>query len=560
MGTPRTTVAAAIWIPLVVLAVDPSGWYPFGPSKWLLVSAGIFILGAATLGAHRVTVVPRVQIVSLALVAVFALSAARGVDPTYAWLGTPERHFGVITWVLLAVALLVGINLVRPQRLLWGIAVAGTALGAAATAEALGWEPRVFDVDDRLSATYGSPAYLGAAVAVLLPIAIAISIDRQLPRRLRVLAAVGTPLLLVAVLGSGARAAWLGLFAAAVVVCVRRREQFAARMSTRAIATATGGAIAFGVVLVVFSPVGGRLTSVFDADAPGGRGRLDEWRVAADVARDHLALGVGPEGYRIAFAEGVDAAYQRAHGRTPTPDRAHSAPLDVLITGGVGALALWGAVVVMVGRHVWRALADERLWLVGLGAALVAHIVGQLVLFPLAELEPLAWLLAGVVIAATARPAERITGNVARPVAVIPAVAACLALAAGVTDVVADRRAHHAVDARARGDVEAALSYASSAASLRPDELRLHLLEAETAREAGRGIVRARRCRRCARGLAPRSDRDRAVPHAARRSRRSHSRSRARDRGAGGARRCVAPRSVQRGAASARGSCRAYRR
>ena len=204
MSIPRTTVAAAIWVPLVVLAVDPNGWYPFGPSKWLLVSAGVLILGATTtLAAKRVTVVPRVQLIAVVLVAVFALSAAVGIDHTYAWVGTPERHFGVITWALLAVVLFIGINLVRPDLLVWGIAVAGAALGAAATAEAVGWEPRVFDVDDRLSATYGSPAYLGAAVALLVPIVVAATFDGALPRRLRMLAGVSTPLLLVAVLGSG---------------------------------------------------------------------------------------------------------------------------------------------------------------------------------------------------------------------------------------------------------------------------------------------------------------------------------------------------------------------
>ena len=76
---------------------------------------------------------------------------------------TPERHFGVVTWLLLAAAFFVGVNLARPVWLWWGIAAAGAVVGLSASAEALGWEPRVFDVDDRLSGTYGSPAYLGAA-------------------------------------------------------------------------------------------------------------------------------------------------------------------------------------------------------------------------------------------------------------------------------------------------------------------------------------------------------------------------------------------------------------
>ena len=489
MNAAQTTGAAAVWVLGSVIAVDPAGWYPFGPSKWLVVSTGVCALAATTLATSRVTVVPRVQLAMVGLVAVMALAAVWALDAGYAWTGTPERHFGVVTWTLLAVAFAVGVNLVQPARLLWGIAAAGAALGVAATAEALGWEPRVFDVDDRLSATFGSPAYLGAAVAVLLPIAVGIALDTTLARRLRSLAAIGTPLLVVAVLGSGARAAWLGLTLAAFSAGWRQRRKLVPRYSARVWTLAAAVVVITGAAVVVLSPVGPRLSAAFDADAPGGSGRLDEWRVATRVARNHLALGVGPEGYRIAFADGVDADYERSHGRTPAPDRAHSTPLDVLLTGGLAALVIWSACVVLVGRHVWRALGDDRVWIAGVAAALVAHFGGLMVLFPLAEIEPIVWLLAGVVVAGTARPHERRVWVISRSAVTIAAGAALVALAAGITDVVADRRAHRAVDARSRGDAEAAFVHASSAASLRPDELRLHLLKAETARAADRGIV-----------------------------------------------------------------------
>src|SRR3546814_495282 len=44
--------------------------------------------------------------------------------------------------------------------------------------------------------------------------------------------------------------------------------------------------------------------------------------------------------------------------------------------------------------------------LAGLAAGLVAHWSGQLFLFPLVELEPLAWLLAGTLVAATGSTPE----------------------------------------------------------------------------------------------------------------------------------------------------------
>jgi hypothetical protein len=476
----------------VVLAVDPDGWFPFGPVKWLLVSVGVWLLSTITFAGRRTVVVePRVQLALFALFVVFAFAAMRGADPTYAWTGTPERHFGAVTWLLLALGFFVGVNLAAPLVVLTGALVAGFGLGACATFEALGWEPRVFAVDDRLSATLGSPAYLGAFSAVLLPVAVGCACDRSLTRPMRLLATVAAPLLVVALLGSGARAAWFGVAASLTVLAIRRGREVVNRAATRRLVMALSAFVVVAVAIALWSPVGDRAASLFDDDAPGGAGRVDEWRVAANVAREHLPLGVGPEGYRIAFAEGVDAAYERDHGRDPTPDRAHSAPLDVLLAGGVGAVALWLASLTLVGRYVWRALCDERLWVVGVGAAVIAHAAGLLVLFPLAELEPIVWLLAGVVVAATGRAGETRVVPVPRFSAVVPAVAAAAALVAGVTDVVADRSAYDATVALARGDTERAYQKASDAAALRPDVIRLHLLEAETARRADRSTVEA---------------------------------------------------------------------
>jgi Flp pilus assembly protein TadD len=138
---------------------------------------------------------------------------------------------------------------------------------------------------------------------------------------------------------------------------------------------------------------------------------------------------------------------------------------------------------------VWRALQDGRRWLVGLAAGLVAYEVGQLLLFPIAELESVVWLLAGIVIAATARPSElrhRIAPRVLAPAfAIVGLVAAC----AGLLDVAADHRARTAVDTLAAGDTTRAADNAARASSLRPDEVRLHLLAARSAVADERGIL-----------------------------------------------------------------------
>lgn len=473
-----------------MVAVDPGGWYPFGPSKWLVISVLVPAGVAAMLLSRPARTARWASLAAAALLGWLALAAALGVDGVYAWIGTPERHLGVLTWGLCAVALVGGqsLDLDRDRTaLVWALAIGGLAVGALATAEGLGWEPEIFDVSpSRLSATMGSAAYLGAATALLLPAAIGIASDRELARAPRSCAVAAAPLLTVACLGAGARAAWVGLSVAAVIVLAVHRPALAGR--PRATLAGAAGLVVLIAALIALTPVGDRVGSAADPDQPGGRSRVDEWRVAARVIADHPITGVGPEGYRIAFADGVDDDYERAHGRDPLPDRAHAAPLDVALAGGLPALIAWAALMALFVRSSVRAIRSGPPWLAGVGAALLAHVGGQLLLFPTAELEPVAWLLGGVLVAATTPTTARV---IARPIPVVLALIAVVALAAGATDVIADRRAGHAADALAAGDADGAVTAARAATDLRADEVRLHLLLAQALLADEQGTGRA---------------------------------------------------------------------
>jgi hypothetical protein len=495
-------VALVVWPAAVVLAVDPWGWFPFGPSKWLVVSVGVPLLLA--LASRRALVLVRsVQWCSVATVGAMALAAAVSRSGWLPWVGTEDRHFGVLTWILCAVAVVVGQSLGRPMLdgLLWGLTVAGLGLGAASAAEALGWEPRVFAVDVRLTSTLGNAAYLGAATALLLPVMAALVFDhRPGPARRsrmarRVAAAVAVPLLVVASVGSGARAAWFGLLVAGVVVVgVNAARLLAVGRRHPGMAVGVAAAVVAGVALVVvLTPAGARLAALTDLDQAGGSSRIDEWSVATTVAVHHPVVGVGPEDYRLAFPQGVDDDYVQHHGRDVVVDRAHAAPLDVAVAGGVLALAAWLAWVIATGRFVGRALRAERsaMPVVGLAAGVAAYFASQLLLFPLAELDPLAWLMAGAVVGVTARPSEVRIAVVGWWLTGIAAAAAAWALVAGVAGIVADEHARHATVLADGGDAAPALAEVDAGLAWRPDSVRLHLLRADVALAAGRGSTEA---------------------------------------------------------------------
>lgn len=472
--------ALAVFVPALVLACDPGGFFPFGPAKWVVLTA-VLPAAAAWLFLRRpVRIAPKPTLAAVALVVAMAIAAAVGEDPLYAWIGTPERHLGVLTWGLVAVAFVVGQSTTHDDHrlVLGGVVVAALGLGAMSILEALEWSLHTLDAGSRLGGTFGSPAYLGAAVALLLPATLGVVADRSWSTRWRSTAGAASVMLAVASIGAGSRAGWFGLAVALVATAVARRDRRDRVPDRRVLVLGAAVVIAAIGVVVVATPAGDRLSSTFDDDAAGGGpGRFDEWRVASRTLLEHPITGVGPEGYRIAFADGVDAAYDAEHGRDPQPDRAHSAPLDIALAGGPLGLAAWLALLGLLIGPVRRALRGDQPWLAGLGAGLAGYLGGQLLLFPLAELEPIAAVLAGIVVAATATTGSPLRERVApRAVPIVLGVITVGALVAGGFDLDADRQADQASEAANAGRTDDAVRHAERAIDLRPDVLRNYLL------------------------------------------------------------------------------------
>ena len=125
VGPRRRVVLLGALLPAGVLVLDPSGWSPFGPSKWLATSSVALAGAAVALWTRRLQVARRPMIAWLVLTGWLVVTAAVGLDPLYAWIGTPQRHFGVVTWVLCGLAFLAGQSLLDDEdaRLVIGMGV-----------------------------------------------------------------------------------------------------------------------------------------------------------------------------------------------------------------------------------------------------------------------------------------------------------------------------------------------------------------------------------------------------------------------------------------------------
>jgi O-antigen ligase len=453
--------AAAALIVGAVLVFDPFGWAAFGPLKWAVVST-LALAASATKWLRSFEHHSWSTLAWIAFLGWGAVCAATGLDPLYSWIGTPDRHLGWLAWLIFGLTFLVGQNLVEQGLLLARTATVATAgLALYCFLELADVAPiDLASESARVGGPFGSPAYLGAACSLLLPIAGGLAADAEERKEWRLTAALALAGGLVAAVASQTRAAWIGIAVSAVVMSPLWWPRIRSRWWLVAAAS---------IVLVTVTPVGPRIVDGFAGDA---QGRIDEWRMGVAVVADNPLLGVGPEGYRIAFPLVVDADYERRYTRQAAPDRAHNGALDTAAMFGLPGLIAYLAAAGFLIRRSWQAVKSQRPLLVGFGAALIGYLVQQQFLFPIAEIDVIFWLFAGIVVASTG-PMVR----VAKPpvlVGIVLGSLAVVALVGGILDVFAD---HQLVNAQRHPDV--APTATDSATTLRPDSIRYWLAAAD---------------------------------------------------------------------------------
>ncbi len=461
-----------------VIAVDPRGLVPTGPLRWTVIAVATGVTIAA-LTRTPFSFPPAMTALWIGLLAVLFVATVHAVDPLHAWIGTPDRRLGFLAWMTFPALFVAGYacSARAAARIVFRAATIGAlVLGVWSTAELLGHPPLGLEfANARAGGPNGSPAYLGAACLLLGPLAVGVILDSGETRAWRRIAAGASAGALLALAGSQTRAAWLGAVVAAIAIGLRQRAAF--RSHRRGVLVALVACVAIALAVAVSTPLGSRATSTFNLDHGTSASRFDEWRIASRAIADHPGLGTGPEGYRVVFPQGVDAAYVRSYGVAVYPDRAHNGILDVTLDGGVLAGLLYAALLAFAVRHAWRALRTRDPVDLALGGAVLAYVVQQQLLFPLSELDPIFWVLVGMLVARD--PLTRRARAVHARWLVVPIVfATAVALNYGAREVLADRALERAAKSN---DPRAALQDADRATRLRSDSIRAWYVAARVA-------------------------------------------------------------------------------
>jgi O-antigen ligase len=154
---------------------------------------------------------------------------------------------------------------------------------------------------------------------------------------------IAVPALLVALLVTNTRNAWIGAFLAVSILLAVKNWKLI-------IIAPVLAALAF---VVAPGAVRQRANSILNPSDPASRDRVVMWKIGADMIRDHPWFGMGPEmiqphyaAYRERYPEAVNALNPHLHND----------PIQIAAERGVPALLLWLWFVVAAGASLWRQL------------------------------------------------------------------------------------------------------------------------------------------------------------------------------------------------------------
>lgn len=491
------SIAPVGLVVVVPLLFWPGAFGPFHAAKWLAVCVAV-PAGLAVCAATGTLRWPRWKWF-LPFIFVSVVSTLFGVAPWMSLVGSPNRNNGLLALFLGIGAFVLGASAagdaVVQRRVLRAAFVTGGVIGALAVAERLGLDiAAVGDAGEitRARSTWGSATFAAGYSVIMLPIAVAHLRSRD--PRWRIIGLVCAVAILAGLLATGTRGGWLAALVSAAVMAPawlatsRPAEGSAVLWSAakRDPARDTDSdprgrplLIAAGVVAAV-AAVGVLAMTVVgpQLDRASGIGRLDLWSTTPSVIAQRPILGSGPDTQRSVLPAGIDEDFERDHGSEELHDRAHSLPLDTLVTTGILGLAALGALLVVLGRDFASNLRRE-LVPTAIAAGLVGYLVTLLFAFGDPVIDPIPWMLAGLLWVAIVPSSGEQPPAFSRPRArVIASIGfGCIAVAGLVSaggEMVAETRLDTALGGQSVGDLPSALDGLESAVSVAPARFDLH--------------------------------------------------------------------------------------
>jgi putative inorganic carbon (HCO3(-)) transporter len=311
----------------------------------------------------------------LAFIGTAALSSLFAVNRNVAIFGVYDRWEGLLTIVTYALLFWLAVQLLSSEAeargLIWSLLISGYVVGAIAILQSGfgllggGYFQGANGVL-RADATLANPDFTGIFLAMLLPVALAKLVSRR-PAVTRVLAANLVVVLLLGLIATYTRAAWIGAVVGVIIVLVLRRGRF--HVWPLVISTSVviiGFALVAGVAASappgarggVGHAVLARIVSITDLTSGTQNERLGTWADTLRLIASRPILGFGPDTFGLVYPQ-----FETSNKLGVLWDKPHQDALGVAASQGIlGLLAYIWILAAFIGtfwkgRHLRGAVA-----------------------------------------------------------------------------------------------------------------------------------------------------------------------------------------------------------
>ena len=369
MRTPKFEAETSPWMTLGLALAGAGvalGWSRFVSDEYILpevvlLSAGLLIAASSAAFSRRRGELSFSTALDRPLAAVliaWTLAAAFSLDPRYSLLGT----YGGYTYGLWQVASCAALYQLTAccadetarRRLLKAALSAAMLVSAYAVLQAAGLDPLIPAAElpsRRAISTLGSPAFLGAYLALWLPAALHWALSEPEEKNF---GRCALALIAAGLLASVSRGAWLAAALGAALYLGLTGRLRAPRWSR---GRWTGAALAGATVAAwVFHALARRQALGLGLE----KQRFAIWGVAGDLFLKHPWLGVGPDVFEQGLRQARTENFIRVLGQGLRLGHAHNDFLQVLATTGLIGLAAYLWLIAALASAARRALAEER--------------------------------------------------------------------------------------------------------------------------------------------------------------------------------------------------------
>jgi len=311
----------------------------------------------------------------LAFIGTAALSSLFAVNRNVAIFGTYDRWEGLLTIVSYAVLFWLAMQMLSGEAdargLIWSLLISGYFVGAVAILQSGfgllggGYFLGAKGVT-RADATLANPDFAGIFLAMLLPIAFAKLVSRR-PAVTRVLAANLVVVLLLGLIATYTRAAWIGAVVGVIIVLALRRGRIhvwplVISASVVIVAFALVAGVAASAPAGARSGVGhavlARIASITDLTSGTQNERLGTWADTLRLIAGRPILGYGPDTFGLVYPQ-----FETTNKLGVLWDKPHQDALGIAASQGIlGLLAYVWILAAFVGafwkgRHLRGAVA-----------------------------------------------------------------------------------------------------------------------------------------------------------------------------------------------------------